>query len=60
MFSDFDPRPPLEPGNPLQASFMKFLEFAISNISKGKIPFAESRSKARWYNFYRCRTEPRR
>jgi len=38
VFSDFDESRPYEPGqNPLQARFMKFLEFAIRNIRKGKI-----------------------
>jgi hypothetical protein len=39
VFSDFDETRPYSPGdNPLQARFMKFLQFAVNNIRKGKIP----------------------
>ncbi len=39
LFGDFDERQPYTVGfNPLQARFMKFLQFAVNNIRKGKIP----------------------
>jgi hypothetical protein len=38
LFGSFEERPH-DPGfNPLQARFMSFLQFAVSNINKGKIP----------------------
>ena len=38
VFNGFKERPDFVGGNPLQARFLKFLDFAINNIRKGKIP----------------------
>jgi hypothetical protein len=39
VFSGFDETKPYFPGgNPLQIRFMKFLQFAVNNVRKGKIP----------------------
>jgi len=39
VFSGFDETRPYNPGdNPLQGRFMKFLQYAINNVRKGKIP----------------------
>lgn len=38
VFSGFEERPDYVEGNPLQARFMKYLQFAVNNIRKGKIP----------------------
>lgn len=39
VFSGFDEARPYSPGdNPLQGRFMKFLQYAIRNVKKGKIP----------------------
>jgi hypothetical protein len=39
VFGGFDEkRPDAMNGNPLQARFMKYLQFAVNNIARGKIP----------------------
>ena len=39
LFGGFDEKRPYTPNfNPLQARFLKFLQFAVNNIRKGKIP----------------------
>ena len=39
LFGGFDERQPYTVGfNPLQARFLKFLQFAVNNVRKGKIP----------------------
>lgn len=38
LFGGFAERPDIIEGNPLQARFMKFLQFAVNNIRKGRIP----------------------
>jgi len=38
VFGGFQGRPDYAGGNPLQARFMKYLQFAVNNIRKGKIP----------------------
>jgi hypothetical protein len=38
LFTGFEERPDYVEGNPLQARFMKYLQFAVNNIKKGKIP----------------------
>jgi len=38
VFGGFEERPDYVTGNPLQARFMKYLQYAVNNIRKGKIP----------------------
>jgi hypothetical protein len=38
VFGGFQERPDYVEGNPLQARFIKYLQFAVNNIRKGKIP----------------------
>ena len=38
VFGGFEERPDYVEGNPLQARFLKYLQFAVNNIRKGKIP----------------------
>ena len=38
VFGGFEERPDYIGGNPLQARFLKYLQFAVNNIRKGKIP----------------------
>lgn len=38
VFSGFEERPDYVQGNPLQARFLKYLQYAVNNIRKGNIP----------------------
>lgn len=38
LFAGFEERPDYVAGNPLTARFLKFLEYAVRNIRKGRIP----------------------
>jgi len=55
VFGGFEERPGYVDGNPLQVQFMKYLQFAVNNIRKGKIPrLSSTEPRPQGTVCYRC------